>query len=99
MPKYNRVKIERVLDNPGAARELNQCIWDVYKSLDYEDKRDVDNVGKIIQANMKRKYGHLATKFRMGDVCYAELAIRLSILMIQEDCDADGLRKWIQGRE
>lgn len=97
--RMDKKHIVRLLDLPGAIILLNQTILEVYDSLDYMSKKEVDALGKIIQINLQRKYGEHAGQYAMGDKSYAELAIRLSIYMIQKDMSEEDLRQWIKDRK
>ena len=85
MPNSNwdRKSVRKLLFCPGAANELSDCIIKVYKSLDNDEREQVDQVGNVILKNLEKKYENRPVKFNIGKISLAVIAIRLSILMIE----------------
>lgn len=67
--------------------------------MDYFEKREMDQLSKIIETNLKKKRGMNAGQYTMGELSYAELGIRLAILMMEMNVDEEGLKNWIQERK
>ena len=98
MGKYTPKAIRRILNNPKAPANLCKCIQSVYKSLGYFEQRQVDQLSAVIKTNLQKKRGMGAGKYEIGTMSLAELGIRLAILMMELDMDADGLKHWIRER-
>jgi len=94
--KWTPRAIRRLLNTSGAALELNKTIQEVYKSLDFYEQEQVKMVGRIIDANLKKLYGKKAGKYSMGELSFAELGIRLAILMMEWGWEAETLEFYIK---